>query len=127
MGRVLIKEAPDVDFYVEYSTVVEAPVFAGTRQEMDRFLRTEVRRLNFYDAVLRPEAVEAQFDKADEMGSTAPGWEGAWDDEFTIMEQRGLCPRARIGEFARRYLAGDSQAAYDLLEPFEDDVEVQSP
>lgn len=123
MGRTVIKEAPDVDFYVEYSSNNEAPIFAGTREEMCQFLIAEVHDMGTRTMMLKPEEVERRLAQADKTGSSAPNWEGDWDDNGPIMQQVGTCPRDKVGEFARLFLAGNVDAAHALLELWEDDEE----
>ena len=78
MPRLIIKPAPSDDYYVMWSTIVDAPVFGGTK---DAFISTTL-----YDA--------ESFDRADRNGTSAAwpalpdneqpyGWS---DDDFLIRE-----------------------------------------
>jgi hypothetical protein len=105
---LLVKAAPDEDLYVQWSTVCDMPggVFNRETALEYGFLRSKV-------------------DHADEHGSSSRHGDGHWDDKGWVAEQRGWLRRDRIGEYAVKYLNGDEQAAFDLLEPFEGESEVR--
>lgn len=105
---LLVKAAPDKDLYVHWSTVCDMPggVFSRETALEYGFPRSKV-------------------DHADEHGSSSRLGDGAWDDKGWVAEQRGWLRRDRIGDYAVEYLHGDRQAAFDLLEPFEDETEVR--
>ncbi|SHI67083.1 hypothetical protein [Streptomyces sp. 3214.6] len=107
---LIVKAAPDRDLYVGWSGIAEGPTGAWTRAE-----------------ALAYGFPRSRLDRADQSGSSALGdyRPGLWDDDGFIAEQRGVLPRARIGDYAQRYLAGDHSAAFDLLEPFEGETEVR--
>lgn len=123
MGRVIIKAAQDKDLYIEWSSIVEAPTFIGTRAEILPYLRSSRDRPG--------NAPEARLQRADETGSSAkrdpraPAYrgplDGAWDDNGLIYQQMGWLPRAKLAEFAEKLAADDEDGAVALLEPFEDD------
>lgn len=135
MGTIIIKEAPEVDFYVGWSSVVEAPVYAGGRAEILVRLASETDPYLRDDAPHHP---ERRMARADQFG-TSSTWvhselgvdygpeQGSWEDvKGEIFMQRGVCPRANIFTLARRLLAdGDADVA-DLLIPFEYETEVRS-
>lgn len=114
MPSIVMKEAPDVDFYVVWSSVVEAPVAVGTRAEIE--WRVEGARA-------------ARFARADATGTSAM-WvevagmrdrypeEGSWEDDSYIYMQQGTLTRAGVFELAHRDEGADID---DLLTPFEDD------
>lgn len=107
--RLIMKQAPEVDLYIGWSTMCEAPALIGTRAEL----------LDFGIPAER-------LDRADQKGTSFIDSEiGAWDDPSLIAEQRGLLPRRHLGEYARRWLAGEHQRAFDLLEPIEGGGEVR--
>lgn len=56
MPRYILKPKPDEDFYVTYSTIVDAPVLWGTRDEI------------WHED---PDAFRNRLDRADETGSSA--------------------------------------------------------
>lgn len=123
MGRQIIKIAPDRDLYMEWSSVVEAPTFFGTRAEMAAYL-AEPNAGYHETAIAHPAAVEERLARADLTGSSGcPPFGCGWDDHGEIYQQKGYLPRSRFGEFADRFLAcpGDIEPdVTDLLEPFDD-------
>jgi len=124
MPTLIIKEAPDLDFYVEWSSVTEAPTAAGTREQM---LAHQHRQLWPSD-----NTPEMRLDRWDRTGTTAM-WrhhagltdrpeEGSWDDHAFIYKQQGLIDRADIFTLARRLIADGTADVTDLLRPFDDAV-----
>lgn len=105
---LLVKAAPDQDLYVGWSNSVEAPAGAWTRE-----------------TAIAYGFPPSRLDRADETGTSSLDGDGAWDDWGYIAEQRGTLRRDRLGEYAVKYLNGDEQAAFDLLEPFEGESEVR--
>lgn len=109
---IIIKATPDEDLYVGWSRVVEAPGGLWTRAQAEA------------DGIPTD-----RLDRADLNGSSSipepdgPG-EGNWSDAGFIAEQRGWLRRDRIGAYTKAYAAGDMNAAFDLLEPFDDEHEV---
>lgn len=101
---LLVKAAPDKDQYVLWSTVCDMPggVFSRETALEYGFPRSKV-------------------DHADAHGSSSRVGDGAWDDKGWVAEQRGWLRRDLIGEYAVEYLHGDREAAFALLEPFEDE------
>lgn len=127
MGKIVMKEAPDVDYYVEWSSVVEAPTFAGTRSEMLDHLKRDSDPWLREDAPHHP---EQRLKRADETGTTSL-WvkaalgddraeQGAWDASGEIYMQQGVVPRARLFDLTRRLLADHQADVSDLLDPFDD-------
>jgi hypothetical protein len=111
-GRFTAKEVikPDraEDFYVGWSHIVEAPVWAGTRAE-----------------AIGDGCPESRLRRADETGTSMLDSFGlAWDHGGLIAEQRGYLPRSRIAAYARAYLDDRMDEAFDQLEPFGDETEV---
>jgi hypothetical protein len=121
----IFKAAPEVDLYMEWSTMAERPAFIGGRAEIKLYL---VRMRMESD-----DESEERLQRADTVGSsalhadvTAVGpVEGAWDDDGVIVEQHGFLPRPRFAEFMRRYGAA-GPSPYDLLEPLDDDEHDES-
>ena len=75
MPRYLMKVAPDQDLYVEWSTVVDNITWAGTREELLVFARSERWKGD----------VEERIARTDREGTSAmffdePPQEGSWDD-----------------------------------------------
>ena len=133
MGSIVLKESPDSDYYVEWSSVVEAPTFAGTRVEMLAHLQRQSDPWLREDAPHHP---EQRLRRADETGTTSL-WvteagmrdkypeDGAWDDTPSIYMQRGLVSRANIFAMCHRWERDPNADVTDLLMPFEDEAEVR--
>lgn len=116
MPRFILKATPDRDAYIEWSTVVDAPVGIGTRAE--------------YAAVFG----ESRMARTDRNGTSAKWFdarhgeleEGGWADESLIVmegaEQPGHLPRERLGDLYD-LLSADINAPIpaDWIEPFDDD------
>lgn len=132
MGNIVMKEAPDVDFYVEWSSVVEAPTFAGTRAEMLAHISSGVDPYLRDDAPHHP---ERRMERVDQTGTSslwitkaneespefaAHGYpeQGSWQSDGEIYQQQGFCPRSRLFDLTRRVMAGEDPS--DLLNPFDD-------
>jgi len=104
MGRHIIKVAPDLDLYVEWSSIVDSPVCWGTRAEM-----------------LEEGTDAVRLDRADKFGtSSLPGFDN-WETDSLIYEQQGLLPRTKIPEALRRFENDEDADITDLLIPFEED------
>ncbi|WP_432041449.1 3'-5' exonuclease [Streptomyces cadmiisoli] len=100
---LLVKAAPDTDLYVLWSTVCEMPggVFSRESALEYGFPRT-------------------RLDRADQNGSSDLSCgNGHWDDTGFVAEQRGWLKRERLADYAVKYLNGDEDGAYALLEPFD--------
>lgn len=114
MGRIVMKEAPDVDFYVIWSSIVDAPVYWGARAEIAARVESQVDN-----------PAEERLARADATGTSAmpDPWvthshlPGAWDDSGFIYDQRGWLPRAKVFELARRLAVSSDPDVDDLLEP----------
>ncbi|RBO87059.1 hypothetical protein [Nocardia puris] len=78
MGHTIIKPSRDEDFYVVYSSVVDAPIQWGTRAELEAGYE---------------HAHPDRFDRADEWGSSS--WIGShhWDRQ-RVMVREGFRPGA---------------------------------
>jgi hypothetical protein len=107
---LLVKAAPDKDLYVQWSTVCDMPGGVFSRE-----------------TALEYGFPPSRLDHADEHGSSSRLGDGAWDDKGWVAEQRGWLRRDRIGEYAVEYLHGDREAAYALLEPFDDPKDDDEP
>lgn len=120
MPTIVIKPSRDEDFYVGWSTIVEAPVWCGSREEAAQIL--------VLDASGSPDQPESRLVRADINGTSAAGdfaWFGRWDYEAFIYEQRGRLLRERLAQAVRLLESGDESAVWDLLVPFEDESEVR--
>lgn len=105
---LLVKAAPGEGLYVQWSTACDMPGGVFSRE-----------------TALEYGFPPSKVDHADEHGSSSRRGDGHWDDKGWVAEQRGWLKRDRIGEYAVKYLNGDEQAAFDLLEPFEGESEVR--
>lgn len=124
MGKPIIKAAKDLDLYCEWSSIVDAPTFVGTRAATLAYLTEE------YGNTTQVDTPEVWLARADAAGTSAiedphaPGYTGpltgAWDDTGFIVEQRGWLPRASLARFLQLILDDDVvAAAYALLEPLD--------
>lgn len=121
MGKPVYKASPDLDLYAEWSSIVEAPTFIGTRAEMlEHLTQNQDRRGDDTPEVRLARADETGSSSLrDPMSSYAGPLSGAWDDDGEIVEQLGWLPRGRFADFFVAY-AADPDTAYKLLDPFAD-------
>lgn len=93
-----VRDTPDeplADDYVLWSSIVDAPIFRGTRDEVTKYWRREYGN----SGVL---GIGKLFERADATGSSA-SLSGKWGDHILCMEvpgDSGLLPRDRMREFA---------------------------
>jgi hypothetical protein len=127
MGRFIIEADPDVDLYCEWSSIVEAPTWIGSRSELVGYLAEHSFDGSGDCKAMRPEDIEERLARVDETGTSiafriGPHAEGSWGDTGLIYQQQGVLPRNRLAEFLQRFL--DNRPAdvdvSDLLDPFED-------
>jgi hypothetical protein len=102
---LLVKPHRDKDMYVGWSNSCDMPAGVWSRE-----------------TAIAYGFPASRLDRADENGSSSLIGDGAWDDKGWVAEQRGWLRRDRIGEYAVEYLHGDREAAYALLEPFEQEA-----
>ncbi|MFC4506596.1 MULTISPECIES: hypothetical protein [Streptomyces] len=106
---LIVKAAKDRDLYISWSGVAKGPTSVWTRAE-----------------ALAYGFPRSRLDRADANGSSAIDYrDGYWDDSGFIDEQRSWLRRDHIGDYAQRYLSGQEDAAFDLLEPFEGETAVR--
>jgi hypothetical protein len=117
VGHILIKPVRDRDEYVYWSTIVEVPLWSGSRAEALVDLERESR-----DSA---GGIEARLARADLYGSSALDGCCRWDDDALIYEQRGSLPRQHLFRAARLLAEGRDAEVWDLLVPFEDEAEVR--
>lgn len=118
MGRIIIKASREDDLYAEWSSIVEAPTFIGTRAGLKEYLT------DHFDPDGRrhtEEEAEERLTRADTLGSSCLDMkDGHWTDSGLIYEQRGWLPRGRFAAFFRSFPNPDGPPDLSLLEPFED-------
>lgn len=122
MGRLIVKADKDLDLYIEWSTIVDAPTFIGTRQETLDYLLKGDRH-----GIPTREEVAQRLTRTDLNGSSdmscRDGW---WDDAGFIpgtpKGQRWL-KRGRLAAYSLLVCGGDEDGAYLLTEPCETDEE----
>jgi len=133
MPQFIYKEAPDVDYYVAWSSVVDAPAFTGTREEMLRHLQRESDPFLREDAPHHP---ERRLERADATGTTSLWIEtagmldkypedGSWADDSFIYHQEGVLTRANLFALCHRTDEDPHADVSDLLRPFDVDNSVQ--
>ena len=107
---LIVKPDRDRDLYVGWSQNCDGPTGVWSRQ-----------------TALEWGFPRTRLDRADANGSSATNGytSGHWDDAGFVAEQRGWLKRERLGDYAQLYLAGNEDAAFDLLEPFEGETEVR--
>jgi hypothetical protein len=115
MGTQIIKVAPGLDLYLEWSSVVDAPTAIGTRAEMAEHLNTP-RRGQFW---MTEEQVERLLRRADETGSSAYLPLGCTWGKSIMYQQDGTLSRAHLAKYAARLLDDIDAEPTGLLEPFE--------
>lgn len=77
MPRYIVKAAPDIDLYVEWSTVVDNFIWSGTREELVKYGQFSGWRLNIEERIARADATGTSAMWEDWEGSQ----EGSWEDE----------------------------------------------
>jgi hypothetical protein len=129
MGTTIMKESPDADYYIAWSSIVEAPLFGGTRAETLAYLWETDQRKPEYVMEIDPSHPETRLKRVDECGTSAL-WgnplSGSWEDEGgEVYEQRGGCSRANLFVLTRRLGEDAGADVTDLLTPFDDEAEVR--
>jgi hypothetical protein len=116
---LLLKCFRDEDFYVAWSESGEEPEWYGTRAQAAEYGFADERIAR---ADLNGTSSQPMIDH-ENMIPWAGGPFYRWDDPVgPIARQRGHVPRRYLRAFAVLYLDAKEEAAFDLLEPFEDDV-----
>ncbi|MEU0078441.1 hypothetical protein ABZY58_11140 [Micromonospora tulbaghiae] len=128
MPSIVIKPDRYRDLYVYWSTVVEAPVAWGDRAFMRDHLAEEWRRKHPGATPDRLSDPARRIDRADACGTSAAGgysFFGRWDDDGFVYEQRGILPRRHLARACELLEAERESEVWDLLEPFEHELEVR--
>lgn len=133
MPGFIFKEAPDVDYYVMWSSVVDAPTMTGNRAVMLAYLEQSSDPYLRDDAPHHPKNRLARVDAT----GTSSMWvenaglrdkfpeDGAWDDDTYIYKQEGVLTRAGMFELCHRTDDDTEADVSDLLKPFDDDNSTQ--
>ncbi len=111
MGFQIVKCAPDVDLYVEWSSVTESPTWVGTRDEVHAYLASDPSR--------SPGYADRVLSLLDEYGTSAPRLGCTWTNEGERYRNGGRLPRNRMLKFARRLLDDPGADPSDLLVPID--------
>lgn len=120
MGTIVIKPERDRDFYIGWSTITENPHWWGPRAEVTAYI-AESAHPDHLDS--QP---ERRLARADRHGTSDMSIrDGGWDDAGFIYEQRGWLPRRHLVALCEALGRDDEPAAWDLLEPFDDDTPVR--
>jgi len=132
MPQFIYREAPDVDYYVAWSSVVDGPAFTGNREEMLAHLQQEADPYLREDAPHHP---ERRMERADATG-TSSLWvqnegmrdkfpeDGSWEDNTFIYHQQGVLTRANLFVLCHRFDVNPGADVSDLLGPFDDDPSI---
>jgi hypothetical protein len=117
MPSYVVKCEKDVDFYVYWSDITENPWCWGDRETLLEYLYD-----NYPEGIFSP---EERIEHADTYGCSArwPSWTDpiyGWDSRGFVYEQRGILPRTKLRALCEALEREDEEAAWDLLEPFED-------
>lgn len=121
VGRVMMKESPEIDYYVEWSSITDSPVFAGNRDDALEHLRDNHRRRYSPDDRDSPENL---LNLVDETGTSqrfrfpsAKCAVGAWDETGFVYNGRSWITRANVFAMAHRWEEqGEDANVDDLLE-----------
>jgi hypothetical protein len=100
---ILIKSARDKNEYVAWHEGIGRPFGVLTRAEALELIAAE------------------RVERCDRYGTTAMIGAYRWDRPGPFVQGRGIIPRDRVGEYAGLYLLGALDAAYALLDPFDDE------
>lgn len=110
MARLILKPERDVDFYVEWSTIVDSPIRSGTRAELE--------------AELGPDSA-VRFARADKHGSSSLARWFGYDDDGLItgepLPKRRWLPRSKLAAYAKALETNDRATAMGLTEPIEEE------
>lgn len=112
MPTIIIKAEKDLDLYIGWSSVVDAPTFWGGREWMEQYLKEEGQT---------DEVVYGRLARADEEGTSDLSIkEGQWTERSLIYMQgsTGLLPRKNLAELIRRLEVNEQDPMTDLLEPW---------
>ena len=128
MPSIIIKPERDRDLYVIWSTVVEAPLTWGDRKQTLAWAIDDWRRRQPGQTPDLMSEPAGRLDRADIHGTSAAGgyaFFGRWDYDGFMYEQRGILPRAALARACELLEADRESEVWNLLQPFEEGVEVR--
>jgi hypothetical protein len=118
MGQTIVKPNRDENFYILWSSIVEAPLAWGTKEDFQTNPPWPEDNTDFSDE---------RFDRVDRTSTSARYYVTSWDEEDTyIYEQRGWIERSRLKEITdilerEESVPNDHPEILALLHPFEED------
>lgn len=131
MGRAIYKPDPDLDEYLIFSTIVDAPVSpVMNREEISEEWRKSCEQL--YGARLSPEAVEKWLARADANGQSWYGTGLFWEEEELVRVvnmrpdspiEKVWCKHGDLAKLARAVAAGDWDRVRELVTESETEEE----
>jgi hypothetical protein len=112
MPSYIIKPDRAEDFYVVWSTIVEAPLAFGPREYLQELGEEgSLRDMHYPD----------RWARADKAGtSERSGRNGGWDDAGFIYQQQGWLPRAKLKELCALLAENENADVSHLLDPLDD-------
>lgn len=123
MGRFLIKCDPSVDLYIEWSTVVDAPVGVGTRAQFEKDMNTPHRGAVF----MTENAIRLRLNRTDKRGTSLLDYGsdgGGWSSKGLLYMQGlkpAFLPRRNFLAYGQMLLKDPNAQPVGLTEPLEDD------
>jgi hypothetical protein len=131
MPTMILKGDRDTDLYCQWSTVVDAPTWVGTRDELLASLLTHPDAYSSYLDMTPRQVITARVDRADLTGTSAYreyGF-GEWDSNgFIVGHHTGIqgggfrwLGRGDLTAYLTALRDEQWQAAYDITTPIPDD------
>lgn len=117
MANTIMKQDKETDFYLVFSSIVEAIIVTGTRQDILAWSADAAPRLERADETGTSAVWVTQANLTWEDGTPMPEW-GSWTDDSYIYEQRGTMTRANLFVAAHRLNENQKADLSDLIEPF---------
>jgi hypothetical protein len=116
MGNFLLRTTPNSEVFVVWSSIVDSPLFAGTRTEIEDYLIDEaVQRARIQ--------IRNDLKIATETGSSValklpgqPAPTGSWNDDGIQYGARKWLPRKQLGKFIALWMDEKYDSAKKLLE-----------
>lgn len=131
MGRAIYKPDSDLDEYLIFSTIVDAPVSpVMNREEISEEWRKSCEQL--YGARLSPEAVEKWLARADANGQSWYGTGSFWEEEELVHIvnmrpdapiEKAWCKHCDLAKLTRAVAAADWDRVRELVTESETEEE----